>query len=147
MAKPGLFARVRSATHSPSWLLSLDIYPVLVAARIPWSTSGVAIFMAVWLVILIPTLDPRAFLDSLRRPACWLPIAFFALALVGMLWADSLWPVRLYSVNPRIDVAGVAVKNYIDQSQEFVLCMVALASFIVNCRSSGARRWPRSVRR
>ena len=156
---------------------TVDAFAVLVALALPWSTSGVAIFMVLWFLALIPTLDPRALLRSLMRPACALPLAFFALAVVGMLWADSPWPTRLHGVNPVVKLlavpfllyhfersqranwvfaaflvscallmglswivlfapefkvastasAGVPVKNYIDQSQEFALCLFALA--------------------
>jgi O-antigen ligase len=58
-----------SATRSPFWLLCVDIYPVLVAASIPWSTTAVAIFMIVWFLVLIPTIEPRSFLGSLKHPA------------------------------------------------------------------------------
>src|SRR5438270_13709736 len=86
-----LSAVVFSATHSPFWLLCVDIYAVLAAASIPWSTSGVAIFMVLWFIVSIPTIDPRLFLRSLKRPAYLLPVVFFALALIGMLWADGPW--------------------------------------------------------
>ena len=79
------------ATRSWFWLLCVDVYPALVAACIPWSTTAVAVFMVIWFVVLLPTIEPRAFLNTLRRPACWLPLAFFALAVVGMLWADGPW--------------------------------------------------------
>ena len=123
------------------------------------------------------TLELRAFLRSLMRPICALPIAFFALALVGTLWSDASWGARLYAVSPTAkllmlplllyhfersprglwvfiaflasctllmavswvvafepnltlkpaaEARGIFVKNYIDQSQEFALCAVAL---------------------
>jgi len=34
------------------------------------------------------------------RPICALPIAFFALALIGTLWSDASWGARLYAVSP-----------------------------------------------
>jgi O-antigen ligase len=174
-----------SATRSSFWLLCVDIYPVLVAASIPWSTTAVAIFMIVWFFVLIPTIEPHSFLRSLKHPACFLPIAFFALAVIGTLWADGPWSARLHGVSPvakllaipllfyhferstrgmwvfaaflvscvllqamswivafdpglalraalnedyyGVVAYGVPVKNYIDQSQEFALCAVALA--------------------
>lgn len=165
------------ATRSWFWLLCVDVYPALVAACIPWSTTAVAVFMVIWFVVLLPTIEPRAFLNTLRRPACWLPLAFFALAVVGMLWADGPWSMRLLGVDPvakllaipfllyhfgrsqrshwvfvafliscvllmlaswgvlfapgwkmtHAQIAGVPIKNSIDQSQEFVLCIFALA--------------------
>src|SRR5882762_8438724 len=178
---PGMSAVMLSAVHSRFWLLSVDIYPVLVAACIPWSTSGVGIFMVIWFIVLIPTLEPRSFLDSLKRPACVLPVAFVVLALVGTLWADALGPDRLDGINPvskllaipfllyhfersrrgswvlvaflvsctflvalswivlfapewkiaATDTAGVPLKNSINQSQEFALCIFALAPLIL----------------
>jgi hypothetical protein len=175
--RPGISAVLFSAVHSWFWLLCVDLYPVLAAACIPWSTSGVAIFMVIWFVILIPTLEPQPFLRSLKRPASLLPLAFVALALVGTLWADGPWSDRLHGVNPVTKLmaipfllyhfersrrglwvlvaflvscsllmalswivlfapgwkivatasAGVPLKNSINQSQEFALCIFALA--------------------
>jgi O-antigen ligase len=137
--------------------------------------------MVLWFLALIPTLDPRALLRSLARPASALPLAIFALALVGTLWSDSPWPARLHGINPVAKLLavpfllyhfersqraiwvfaalliscallmalswivlfapelkltstaspGVLVKNYIDQSQEFALCLFALAPFFL----------------
>src|SRR5687768_18305489 len=71
----GIYALVHSAVHSWFWLLCVDIYPALVAASIPWSTSAVGIFMVIWFIVLIPTIEPRRFLEVLKGPACWLPLA------------------------------------------------------------------------
>jgi O-antigen ligase len=182
----GGFAPLHGTARS-SWRVSLrdpvvqvrnvDMLAVLVAASLPWSTSGTGIFMMLWLLALIPTLDWRAWFGSLARPANALPLAFFALAVVGTLWSDSAWPARLYGINPVAKLIaipfllyhfersqrglwvliaflascallmalswvvlfvpqlkitstlspGVPVKNYIDQSQEFALCLFALA--------------------
>jgi O-antigen ligase len=178
-----------SATRSPFWLLCVDIYPILVAGSLPWSTTAVAVFVIVWLFVLIPTVEPRLFLRSLKDPASYLPIAFFALALIGTLWANGPWLTRLHGISPVVKLLviplllyhferstrgvqvlrmflvscvlllllswvvafdpslalratpiidyygvtqnGIPVKNYIDQSQEFALCAVALAYPIV----------------
>jgi hypothetical protein len=114
-----------------------------------------------------------------------LPLLFFALAVVGTLWAEVPWPARLHGINPVAKLLvipallyhfersergawvfvsflvscallmvlswivlfapalkltatgtdGVPVKNYIDQSQEFALCMVALAPFVMSLYS------------
>lgn len=81
-------------------ILYVDLIAVLVAAVLPWSTSGVAIGMVLWLVALAATLELRAFLRSLRRPICALPIALFALATLGTLWSDAPWGARLYALSP-----------------------------------------------
>jgi O-antigen ligase len=172
-----------AAWHDPAArTLTVDVLAVLAAAVLPWSTSGVAIFMTLWFLALIPTLDPRALLRSLTRPASALPLAFFALAVVGTLWSDSPWPARLHGINPVAKLlavpfllyhfersqrgvwvfgaflisctllmglswivlfvpefkvtstasSGVPVKNYIDQSQEFALCLFALAPLVLS---------------
>ena len=164
-----------------------DLLAVLIAAMLPWSTSAVAILMLLWLLAVVPTLDARAFWRSLSRPVCLLPLALFALAVVGTMWADSPWPARVHGINPVVKLlaipflmyhfersqrgvrvfiaflascsllmvlswvvwfvpemkvtvtasAGVPIKNYIDQSQEFALCVVALAPLVIKLFNQG----------
>jgi O-antigen ligase len=179
--EPGLsgLSLVLSARRDPAArIFNIDLLTVFVAILLPWSTSGVAIAGVLWIIALIPTIEVRAFVRSLMRPVCALPIAFFALALVGTLWSDASWGARLYAVSPTAkllmlplllyhfersprgvwvfvaflasctllvavswivafepnltlkpqgEARGIFVKNYIDQSQEFALCAVALA--------------------
>jgi O-antigen ligase len=200
MSEPGerssvgwMLAVVFSARRDPAARLNVDLLAALLAASLPWSTSAVAIVGLIWLLALIPTLDLRAFARSLRRPICMLPIALFALAVVGTLWSDAEWGARLYAIGPAVkllmlpllfyhferstrgvwvfmaflvsctslmaiswivafdpgltlkpqgDTArGIFVKNYIDQSQEFALCAVALAYPIVSLLRE-KRIWP-----
>jgi hypothetical protein len=166
-----------------AWLATVDVFAILTAASLPWSTSLPAIFAAAMLVAMLPFLDVQAFLASLRRPICAVPIALFLLAVAGTLWSDAPWGVRLYAVGPTVKLLmlpvllfhferserglwmftaflvsctllammswivafdpglslkpaaevsrGIFVKNYIDQSQEFTLCAVALAYPII----------------
>jgi len=174
-----LLRRLRSPA---AWSETVDIFAVLTAASLPWSTSLTGIFNALMLLCMVPFLDVRAFLQSLKRPICMAPIALVLLALVGTLWSDATWGARFYAVNPtakllvlpvllyhfersqrghwtfiaflvscallsvmswlvafypnlalKVDPPerGIFVKNYIDQSQEFALCAVALAYPIV----------------
>ena len=174
---PGALLR-RLWRDPAAWIATTDIFVVLIALSLPWSTSLVAIFAVAALVTMAPFFDAKAFLQSLKRPISFLPVALFALALVGTLWSDAPWQARFYAVSPtakllvlpvlfyhfersarglRVFVAflvsctllmamswivafypglslktfdpqrGIFVKNYIDQSQEFALCAVALA--------------------
>jgi O-antigen ligase len=170
-----------------AWATAADIFVILIAVSLPWSTTLVAIFAAASIVSIAPFLDLRAFLQSLKRPIFALPIALFALAVVGTLWSDAAWATRLHAIGPpakllmlpllfyhfersargvQVFVAflascmlllamswvvvfdprlalkpgaayGVPVKNYIDQSQEFALCAVALAFPIVTLLRTG----------
>lgn len=161
-----------------AWITTTDVFIILTALSLPWSTSLVAIFAVAALVTMAPFFDAKAFLQSLKRPVSILPVALFALALVGTLWSDAPWGARLYAVGPTAKLLmlpllfyhferstrgtqvftaflascvllmamswivafypslslktfdpqrGIFVKNYIDQSQEFALCAVALA--------------------
>jgi O-antigen ligase len=78
--------------RSPAaWRDSVDLFAVLTAVSLPWSTSLAAIFNALLLICMVPFLDLRDFLHSLRRPICAVPIALVVLALVGTLWSDAPW--------------------------------------------------------
>lgn len=182
LARETTLAMLLRRLRSPAaWADTVDVFAILTAASLPWSTSLAAIFNAALLVCMVPFLDIRAFVQSLKRPICAAPIALFLLALVGTLWSDAPWGARLYAVNPTVKLLvlpvllyhferssrghfvfiaflvscallsvvswlvafypglsmkpeferGVFVKNYIDQSQEFTLCAVALAYPIV----------------
>jgi O-antigen ligase len=173
----------RSWRDPAAWAATADVFVVLIALSLPWSTSLVAIFAVAFLVARAPFLDVHAFLQSLRRPICALPMALFALAVVGTLWSDASWGARLYAIGPTAKLLvlpllfyhferserglwvfvaflvsctlmmamswvvafdpgislkplsephrGIFVKNYIDQSQEFALCIVTLVYPII----------------
>ena len=179
VAEESLGALLRRLRRDPAaWITTTDIFIVLTALSLPWSTSLVAIFAVAALLTMAPFFDAKAFLQVLKRPISLLPVGLFALALVGTLWSDAPWHTRFYAVNPTAKLLvlpvlfyhfersarglwvfvaflvsctllmamswivafypglslktidpqrGIFVKNYIDQSQEFALCAVALA--------------------
>ena len=185
LARESMWGTTLRRLRSPAaWSETVDLFAILTAASLPWSTSLAAIFNVLMLVCMVPFLDVRDFLQSLKRPICALPIALFLLALVGTLWSEASWGARFYAVNPTTKLLvlpvliyhferssrghlvfiaflvscallsvmswlvflhptlslkppeeansrGIFVKNYIDQSQEFTLCAVALAFPIV----------------
>ena len=94
------------------WLLTLDLYPALAAFVLPWSTSAVSVLIVLWVIVVLPTIRPRAFLQSLMRPASLLPVIFFALAVVGMLWATDSWSVRLLGLHPVVKLLVIPVLLY-----------------------------------
>ncbi|MCP3417919.1 O-antigen ligase family protein [Bradyrhizobium brasilense] len=171
--------------------LYADVFAVLSAVMLPWSTTGFTIFLLLWLISLIPltsSADFRPFLHLVARPFCWLPLTMVLIAVVGTLWADVPWQARLVGIKPLAKLlvlpslifhfqrsprgswifvsfvlscallmglswivlfepelkltttlsAGVPVKNYIDQSQEFALCMVALAPWTLSFYRQGS---------
>jgi len=166
------------------WTTIADVFAILAALALPWSTTLVAIFVPCWLGAVAWVMDWRAYGRLLRQPICYLPLALVGLALIGTLWSDAAWSARLYAVSPTLKLLvlpglfyhferssrgmwvfvaflvscvllmavswlvtidpsftlktpnepgarGIFVKNYIDQSQEFALCAVALAYPII----------------
>lgn len=92
---------IMSAWRDPvARMLNVDLLTVLLALLLPWSTTGVAIVAILFTIAVIPTLEPRAFLQSLRRPVCILPVSLLVLALAGTLWSDAPWGDRLNAVGP-----------------------------------------------
>jgi len=177
--RSAFLALVATWPQSWFWLLCADVYPVLTAAALPWSTTAVLVFVSVWIAVVLPTIKYSSFVRSLTHPASFIPIALFGLAIVGMLWADDPWSARIQGLGPvakllaiplllyhfqRSDrghwvffafltscallaavswgtyffpdmpigkAPGAPVKNYIDQTQEFSLCVFALAAVTV----------------
>jgi O-antigen ligase len=141
---------VGPATSSPSlalpvwrdpvaWAKTADICAVLVALSLPWSTSLVGIFATAWLVTVAPTLDVRAFMESLRRPICALPIALFALAVIGTLWSDAAWGVRLYAISPTTKLLILPLLFY--HYERSARGMWVFAAFLVSCTLLMAMSW------
>ena len=174
------------------WMTIADVFAILAALTLPWSTSLVAIFVVGWLGAVAWVMDWRAYAQLLKRPICYLPLALVGLAVIGTLWSDAAWAVRLHAISPTLKLLvlpgliyhferssrgmwvliaflvsctllmlmsclvvidpglslkpngeaerGIFVKNYIDQSQEFALCAVALAYPVISLLRSN-RIW------
>lgn len=114
--RPGFAARAsdlfRARIRSPSWRTSLDVYPCLIAASIPWSTTAVIVFLLIWLIVLLPTIEPVQFGRVARHPAALAPIALVALAVVGILWAEGPWLNRWQGIGPAAKLLMVPLLLY-----------------------------------
>jgi O-antigen ligase len=122
-----------------AWAKTADIFAALIALSLPWSTSLTGIFVAAWLVTVAPTLDIRLFLESLKRPISALPIALFALALLGTLWSDASWGVRLYAVSPTAKLLVLPILFY--HYERSTRGMWVFAAFLVSCTLLMAMSW------
>jgi O-antigen ligase len=128
-----------AATRSRFWLFCVDLDPLLVAASLPWSTTAVVVFMIMWFIALTPTIEPRSFLRLLKQPACFLPIAFFALAVIGTLWADGPWAERLHGIGPVAKLLAIPFLIYhFERSTRGVPVLIA---FLVSCVLLLAMSW------
>jgi len=127
-----MFQGVMAAGRDPvTRMRNVDLLAVLIALLLPWSTSGVGIACVLWLIALVPTLEIRAFAQSLKRPVCLLPIALFLLATVGMLWSDASWSARLHAVGPAAKLLVIpALLFHFERSSRGMWVFVA---FLVSC--------------
>jgi O-antigen ligase len=189
----GLASRLKFAGTAATWITVADVFAILLALSLPWSTTLVSVFAVLMLVAMVPFADSEAFVRSLKRPVAAIPIALFVLAAAGTLWSPAPWSERLYAVGPTLKLLmlpflfahfersergqwvfaafliscallsvmswivawhpelshkpkefvarGIFVKDYIDQSQEFALCAVALAYPVINLLRA-RKVWP-----
>ena len=77
------------------WAAVADWLAVGVAVTLPWSTTATAIFIALWLLAVLPTLDAASLRRELTTAAGFLPVLLWVLAAIGMLWADVSLAERL----------------------------------------------------
>jgi O-antigen ligase len=93
----GVAHGTRAATifHDERYARFVDAIVVALAVSLPWSTSATGILVALWLIVMLPTLDVTALRWTLATPAGGIPVLLWVLALVGMLWAfDVSWAER-----------------------------------------------------
>lgn len=131
---------VFSARRDPAArILNVDLLAVLIAILLPWSTTGVVIAVALWVIALVPTLEAGAFFRSLKRPVCVLPMALVALALVGTLWSDAPWRERLYAVGPTAKLLALPLLLYhFERSGRGLWVFIA---FLASCALLMAASW------
>jgi O-antigen ligase len=77
-----------------------DQLAVALVISLPWSTTATGIIAALWLLALVPALDPAALRRVLATPAGALPALLWAAAAAGMLWADVTLAERIAGLGP-----------------------------------------------
>lgn len=77
------------------FVAAADWLVIGVAVALPWSTSATGIFIALWLVVALATIDLGTLKREVLTPAGGLPILLWCLGAAGMLWADVNWAARL----------------------------------------------------
>ncbi len=126
--------------NTAAWLKAADIAVVLVAISLPWSTSLVAIFAVVWLLLLIPAIDVQSFLATMKQPACLTPLLLFVLAVLGTLWAvDAPWAARIQGINPVAKLLAIPVLIYHFERSGRGLWVVL--AFLASCAAVMLTSW------
>ena len=87
--------------------------------------------MFLWLWTTLLSIEPARFAANLRRPAALLPLLFVTLALVGTLWTDDSWPVRLLGLSPVIKLAVIPL--LIDRFERSGRGHWTLIAFLASC--------------
>jgi O-antigen ligase len=72
-----------------------DWLAIAVAVTLPWSTTATGILIALWLIVILVTLDVASLRRELKTAAGFLPVLLWLLAALGMLWADVSFTERL----------------------------------------------------
>lgn len=87
--------------------LIADSLALALVASVPLSTSATAILAVAWLISMIATMR-RGDVGVVRaHAALWLPFAFVALGIVGMLWADVAWIERWKGLDSFLKLAAI----------------------------------------
>ncbi|MGN8547563.1 O-antigen ligase [Bradyrhizobium elkanii] len=123
--------RVRAWSGSVAYVRATDTLIALAAASLPWSTTALAVFMLLWLVAEIPTVDWEQFMLDLAEPAFALPIALVALAVIGVAWSETSWAERLQGIKPLGKLLLLPfLLGYFQRSQRGLWVFLA---FLVSC--------------
>ena len=122
-----------------AWVATTDVFFILVAVSLPWSTSLVAIFAVAALITMAPFFDAKTFLEILKRPVSFLPVALFLLAAAGTLWSDAPWGERFYSVGPAAKLLMVPVLFY--HFEHTARGLQVFVAFLVSCVLLMAMSW------
>lgn len=113
------------------WTTIADVYAILTALALPWSTSLVAIFMVLWLGAVVWVMDWRAFGRLLKQPICYLPLALVGLAVVGTLWSDAERGAQLKAISPTLKLLVLPLLIYhFERSSRGMWVFIA---FLVSC--------------
>ena len=81
-------ALVANLRDREKWAWCADWLAILVAVELPLSTSNTVILLFLALLAGIGARDFKGWRDAALTPAGGLPVALWALAVIGMLWAD-----------------------------------------------------------
>jgi ADP-heptose:LPS heptosyltransferase/O-antigen ligase len=113
------------------WARVAEGLAIAVTVSLPWSTTATAILIVLWLIAVLPVLDPAAVRRVVLTPAGGLPVALWLLAAAGMLWADVSWAERFAGLVSFHKL--LLIPLLLAQFQNSDRGMWVLAGFLVSC--------------
>jgi O-antigen ligase len=121
------------------WTTIADVFAILAALTLPWSTTLPGIFVPCWLGAVAWVMDWRAYGRLLKLPICYLPFALAGLAIIGTLWSDAAWSARLYAVGPALKLLVLPGLFYhFERSSRGMWVFIA---FLVSCSLLMVMSW------
>jgi O-antigen ligase len=72
-----------------------DALAIATVVALPVSMTLTSILIVLWVIALVPTLTWAEVRGEIATAAGGLPLLFFALGLLGMVWTQASWPERL----------------------------------------------------
>lgn len=107
-----------------------DRLAMATVASLPWSTSAASIFIVLWLLALLPTLDVKTIRRDALTAAGGIPVLLWLLGIAGLLWADVSWRERLGGIDSfhRLLVIPLAFTQFRRSGQGIAVATVFLLS-------------------
>lgn len=125
-----------------------DGLAIAVAVSLPWSSSVASLLILLWLLALVPTLDPADVRQEIATPAGGLPVALFVLSVLGMTWADVSWAERLRGLESLFKLLMIPLLlvqfRRSDRGLEVMAGYLASCTVLVAITSTFAL-WPRTA--
>jgi O-antigen ligase len=117
-----------------------DGLAVAVAVTLPWSVTAASIAIALWLLVVLPTLDRASLRRSFTIPAGALPALLVVLSIAGVAWSggapsDQFGSIKIFA---RLMIIGVLFVQF--QSSSARGLWVA-GGFLASCVALLAVSW------
>ncbi|THD66004.1 MAG: hypothetical protein E7813_13785 [Bradyrhizobium sp.] len=122
-----------------------QVAAVVTAFTLPLTTTGENVAVAVFAVLALMTFDLPRLVATLRSPAGYLPVALFALLLVGVLWSMQPYSVAISWVIPycKLLLIPLVIATALTPRQALQIAAGFLAACVILLALSWVSlRWP-----
>ena len=122
-----------------------QVSAIATAFSLPLSTTGQNITVAIFAVLALITLDVTRFIATLRSAAGYLPVALFALILIGVLWSVQPYGLAIRWISPyaKLLLIPLVMATAFTPRQTFqIACGFLAACVILLVLSWASLLWP-----
>jgi len=116
-----------------------DIFAIGTVVVLPWSATLLNVFIALWLITLLPTLNWADVRREIATPVGGLPILLFALGLAGIAWTQESWLGRLGEFSAFIKFLLIPI--YLVQFRRSDRAMSVMVAYLVSCTALMTVSW------